>query len=34
MSEEIEYICDGCGTIISEEESNMFGGQCETCAEN
>lgn len=27
----IEYICDDCGTIIDESESNMFGGKCEEC---
>ena len=30
--EEIEYICDFCGKTIDEEESNMFDGLCEDCA--
>lgn len=30
----IEYMCDGCGDIISEDEHTVFEGWCENCYEN
>ena len=27
----MEYLCDNCGEVITEEESHMFNGICEEC---
>ena len=34
MKKEIEYMCDGCGDIISKDEHTVFEGWCENCYEN
>ena len=31
--EQIDYICDDCGTVIDEDEHTRFGGKCESCNE-
>ncbi len=34
MENGIEYICEDCGKVITESESDMFNGLCEDCMED